>query len=454
MIRAKAFSVVTTVLFLAFTTTQAQNWDWSLSAGGKDIDYATGMVNDAQGNLYVTGSFNGTATFGDKQLTSNGYYDIFLAKYNSLGKLLWISQAGGTEGDEANGIAVDANNNVYIVGYFSGKANFGNQTVTSKGDRDFFIAKYDSNGQPVWVQPGGGENAEFGKAIALGVNGNLYVTGIFGGNASFKNKLLKSKGNEDIFIADYSVDGDLLWIDRIGGNGKDEATAIATDTNGNAYITGWFSGTADFGRTNLSSDGDDDIFIAKYDAKGECKWSRQAGGYKGVDRSFAITCDAGGNCYVTGSFNAQSKFSNITLKSVGTDDCFFAKYDTNGNLEFAKQSSGKNGEIGRAIALDKSGNIFVCGDFNATFICNSTQLCIGDWDVFIVKYDSKGNVLGANHAGGEGYDRPIAMSIDKNDNCYITGVYEKTCLFGKHELTNRGNSDIFIAKTKSFDPVL
>ena len=449
--RLSAIVFLSCVLFMS--NTQAQNWDWAQSAGGKEVDYATGIVNDVNGNVYVIGSFNGTATFGDKQLTSTSYYDIFIAKYSPTGKLIWVSQAGGSAADEANGITLGADNKIYLTGYFSGSTNFGSINLVSKGDRAFFVAKYDMDGNPVWVQSGGGEQSGFGKAIASDNKGNLFVTGIFNSNATFKNTVLKSKGEEDIFVANYTTDGDLRWIKRIGGNGRDEATSIAADVNGNTYITGWFSGMADFGKINLTSDGNDDIFTAKYNSKGEEVWAKQGGGYNGVDRSYGIKVDAQGNTYVTGSFIGTAKFESTSLKSVGTDDCFLVKYNSDGMLQWVKQTSGKNGEIGRAISLDASGNIFVCGDYNSTFVTNPTQSTAGDWDVFVIKYDSKGNAVGANRAGCEGYDRPIAMSIDKNNNCYITGVYEKTCNFGKQQLTNQGNSDIFIAKTKAFDPV-
>src|ERR1041384_2170541 len=113
MKNSKSLFIITIGLALFINEfSMAQNWDWSVSAGGKQYVLATGMVNDADGNLYVTGSFNGTATFGSQQLTSTGASDIFLAKYDPFGKLLWIKQAGGTDDDEANSIVMDANNNI------------------------------------------------------------------------------------------------------------------------------------------------------------------------------------------------------------------------------------------------------------------------------------------------------------------------------------------------------
>jgi hypothetical protein len=438
---------------LSAGNSQSQNWDWAISVGGKDVDFASGIVNDQEGNLYIAGSFNGSATFGDKQLNSYGYYDIYIAKYTTQGKLLWVSQAGGAGADEANGIAIDAFNNIYITGYFSGIANFGNIQRTSIGDRDFFLAKYNKDGNPLWVQAGGGVDSEFGKAVTTDNEGNVFITGIFNSTSTFKSSILKSKGREDIFIADFSSEGDLKWIKSIGGGGRDEATAIASDEAGNAYLTGWFSGIANFGNIILTSVGNDDIFIAKFNAKGDEIWVRQAGGYKSDDRSYGITADALGNCYITGSFDGTTKFSTSTLKNVGADDYFLAKYNGKGILQWVKQSGGKNGEIGRAVAMDATGNIYVCGDFNASFFAASTNPSAGDWDVFVVKYDPKGILLSTNQAGGKGYDRPTALSVDKTNNVYITGVFENSCNFGKNQVINQGNSDIFIAKTNDFIPV-
>ncbi len=444
--------VIAMFLFCVVSVANCQTWDWAQAAGGSLNDYATGAVNDKDGNLYITGSFNGSATFGGKVVISQGDYDIFLAKYTSNGKLIWISQAGGSESDEAYGIALDLDNNIYITGYFSNHANFGNLKLTGSGDRDCFLAKYDSNGNVNWVKQGGGSGSDFGKSVATDHFGNIIITGIFGGEAFFNSQLIKSKGKNDIFIASYNSAGDLKWVQRAGGSGKDEATSIAVDNEGNAFVTGWFSGLADFGGSQLTSNGDDDIFIAKYSISGSVEWVHQAGGYQGIDRSYSITADLNGNIYLTGSYIGTAIFSAKRITS-SADDCFIAKYNSNGNLLWLNTTASKNGEVGRAIALDKEGNIYVAGDYNTTIVSKPEKLSDSDWDIFMVKYDASGKLIGENRAGGEGYNRPIAISIDNNKNCYVIGVFEKRCNFGKIIFSNSGSADIFIARTHTLDPV-
>jgi hypothetical protein len=424
---------------------QAQNWQWATAAGGPGFDYATGIVNDAAGNSYVSGSFDGTATFGDKRVQSAGNYDIYLAKLEPQGKVAWVIRAGGSQADEAYDLTIDPAGNLYVTGYFMGTADFGGQQLESVGDRDYFLAKYDTSGKLVWVEPGGGSGEEFGKAVATDGKGNIFVTGIYNQSSTFHKLTMKSRGQSDIFLADYGLDGSLKWIKSIGGSQKDEATALAADAAGNVYMTGFFSGAVDFGKTQLTSYGQDDIFVAKYDSKGNETWAVQDGGLRSTDRSYGIATDSRGNVYVTGSILGSARFDANDLKSVGAEDYFLAKYDVNGRLEWVQQSGVKNGEIGRAVEADANGNIYVCGDYNSLYN-TAGKPSVGDWDVFVVRYDQRGNVTGTLEAGGGGYDRPFALSLDSQGNIDVTGIFEKTSHFGTNAVENKGKSDVFVAK--------
>jgi hypothetical protein len=133
---------------------------------------------DGSGNSHVTGSFGGTATFGSTTLTDTKDGDIFVAKYDPDGNVLWAVQAGGIEGNTGNGIAVDGLGNSYVTGSFQGDAAFDGTTLTSAGSSDIFVAKYDPDGNVVWVTQTGNAGQELGRGIALDGSRNSYVTGV------------------------------------------------------------------------------------------------------------------------------------------------------------------------------------------------------------------------------------------------------------------------------------
>ena len=135
---------------------QNEDWIWANQAGGTGYD-DTGysIAVDANGNSYVTGSFFGSATFGTTTLTCSGNFGIFVAKMDINGNWLWAKQAMGTYSNYGNDIAVDANGNSYVTGYFWGNATFGTTTLTSSGEKDIFVAKLDSNGNWLWAKQAG-----------------------------------------------------------------------------------------------------------------------------------------------------------------------------------------------------------------------------------------------------------------------------------------------------------
>jgi uncharacterized protein YjiK len=356
------------------------------SAGSTSNDLANGIALDASGNVYITGYFYGTATFGAISKTSAGNADIFVAKYSSSGTLQWVQSAGGTSNDAATGIAVDASGNVYITGYFFVTATFGATSKTSAGGSDIFVAKYSSSGTLQWVQSAGGTSSDDANGIAIDASGNVYITGYFYGTATFGATSKTSAGNADIFVAKYDPVGTAWsWVESAGGTSTDAATGIAVDASGNVYITGYFYSTATFGVSSKTSAGSADIFIAKYSNSGTLLWVQSVGGTS-IDVAFGIALDASGNVYITGYFYVTATFGATSKTSVGSADIFLAKYSNTGTLQWVQSAGGTDYDYANGIAIDASGNVYIAGNFfgTATFGAIS-KTSAGGSDIFVAR---------------------------------------------------------------------
>lgn len=237
--------------------------------GGPKSDRGYGITNTADG-VYVTGNFQLTCVFNENiTITPIGLYDIFVAKYSLAGDFQWIKTAGGTGNDEGWAISSDPAGNIYTTGYFTGNANFSGTNVSSSGGADIFIAKYNSAGTLLWVTKAGGSGNDYGRGIAVDKLSRVFITGGFRSRCYFGTiRLTTASSNDDIFIASYNSSGGPVWARRAGGSYGDVGKAITVDPSSNVSITGYFGGSATFGNTNITAIDGSDIFFASYDAMG------------------------------------------------------------------------------------------------------------------------------------------------------------------------------------------
>ncbi|GAB3204302.1 ribosomal protein S11 [Pontibacter aydingkolensis] len=247
----KLYRLLLLCLLLASVGAQAQAPDfmWAKQSVGttrSSIEHGRSVARDATGNTYTTGSFGNYISFGSTMLTSSGTSDvssgstdIFIVKHDASGNTIWAQRAGGTSFDYGYGIALDASGNAYVTGSFQGTASFGNITLTSSGNNDIFVAKYDASGNVLWAQKAGGSSSDNGYGIAVDGSGNAYVTGSLQGAASFGHISLTSRGYNDAFVAKYDASGNVLWAQRYGDSVEDYGYGISVDASGNAYVTGW-----------------------------------------------------------------------------------------------------------------------------------------------------------------------------------------------------------------------
>ncbi len=237
---------------------------WSKPLGGAGSDYGVDVACDSAGNVIALGRFQSTVDFGGGPLASLGGTDNFVAKYSATdGSHLWSRAFGGTLTDLGHSLAVDAAGNVYVVGDFQGTVNFGGEPLTSAGSYDIFLAKYSGvDGQHLWSKRFGSTGFDTGLGITVNA-GEPIVTGGFEGTVTFGGAPLTAASiYDDIFVARYSASGAHLRSQRFGGTLGQYGNSVASRSDGNAMLTGFFENSLDFSVGPLSSTGGFDIFVA------------------------------------------------------------------------------------------------------------------------------------------------------------------------------------------------
>lgn len=446
-------SALLTVLPLSVTV------PWAATAGGFGSDIGYGIALDPAGNSLVTGTFNGTATFGATTLTSAGQSDVFVAKYDPNGLLLWARRAGGAGFDGGAGIAVDASGSAYIIGSFEGVATFGATSLINSSAvsyTDLFVAKYDPAGNLVWVRGTGTDfAADTGTAIAVDSVGNVLITGR-SVQDTFGAAALNNIGR--IFVAKYDPAGNPIWARKAGsfsGGNFDTGTGIGADAAGNVYVTGTFlSPVADFGGVLLTNLGSGDIFLSKYDPAGTLQWVRQAGG-SGDDRPNGIAVDAAGNAHIVGEFSGTAGFGVTNLASAGgAADVFIAKFNPSGTAIWAQAAGGQSADAARGVAVDPAGNVHVTGYFGGAASFGAIRLSgiVGTYDAFVTRLDGNGNFTFAQQAGGTDLNGDFGLGIaaDAAGNAILTGYFTGTSTLGNATPTSAGGEDLFVMRFNSF----
>jgi hypothetical protein len=398
------------------------NLVWAISMGGSLNDLGVSIAVDDSENVYVTGNFQGTSDFDPDSLFYNlisfGTSDIFIAKYNSSGDLVWAKQVGGSAIVYVYKNTLDPVGNVIVCGGFGGTMDFDPGSavynLTSAGGYDGFILKLTGSGDFVWAGKVGGTVADFCLSMVVDATGNIYTTGSYNGTADFDPDTsvynLNSAGFTDIFILKINSTGNLVWVKDIGSSGFESGECIAVDAAGNICISGNFAGTVDFdpgtGSSTLTATGSTDNFVVKLDSSGLFSWAKSMGG-SGYVLVGGLTVDAGGNVFTTGRFNSTSDFdpgSNIVnLGPVGLDDIYLSKLDMNGNFSWAFQLGAARTDKGNDITSDQSGNVYLTGVFNDTVDFDPgagiTSLHSANNDFFYAKYsDNPTNIYSINNA--------------------------------------------------------
>ena len=437
---------LTGIIILFSASLISQDFLDAFRLGASQHDEAYGCFEDSQGNLYMSGNFQGTVDFdpGSDEvfITAVSSYDGYLAKYDEDLNYIWALSIGGN--DQVNGkkIVVDSDGNTFLAGYFRGEADFdpsGNEYLLQAEEMDGFLAKYDTDGNFIWAFKIGNTNSDIAFDVCLDNNGNVWVSGTFRGDVDFdpsQNEfILNGHGFMDAYMAKYTADGTFLWAGEIGGEMSSfYLPTLTCDNSGNLYFSGYFTNLIDIdpgdGTLELGSNGDTDIFLLKLDAAGNFIWAFSMGGEM-QDHSRDIIISNGRVLiagFIEGTIDFDPSEGEAILTSEGGYDAFIAAYSSDGDFLWVSSVAGADYCEAITLASDDDNNIYFAGSFYGTSDFDPSAstyelTSTGAWDIFAAKYDDQGNFEWAVNAGGN--------ENDYGQNIMISGNQEEVVLCGK-----------------------
>ena len=357
-------------------------WQWAARATGSRFAGTSGLAIDGSGNVYVSGFFADTLTFGTTTLICPRTEPVpfvtsqpFVAKLSPTGEWLWALKLDGAYGATKTGLAVDGRGNVYVSGTFGGRVSFGATTFTTgPGDADVFVAQLSPAGAWQWAVRAGGYNIEYaGQGLAVDARGDVYLTGRYDSQrATFGAFTLRRRGQSDVFVAKLSAAGTWLWAASAGGGVSDGGTDLALAPDGSVYVTGCFqSQWAAFGDTTLTSlSGNVNLqnaFVGKLTPAGIWAWVATLGAAGSYTDGVALAVDAAGDAYVTGTFADSLVAGTIHLRTDSsnahwTADAYVAKISAGGAWQWALSAGSAIDDYGRGLAVAASGEVLLTGE--------------------------------------------------------------------------------------------
>lgn len=442
------------------------SFDAQYAIGSLQSDYGSAIAHDADGNIYIYGEFGDDMdcdpTDGEFSIDPQGQPDLFLGKYNNQGEVIWAFGLGRialNDGVIAGDLQVDSDGNVYIVGSFSSFVDFDpsdeQEILTSMGGHDAFVAKYNSDGELVWVNQYGTPSTELSKSSALDGDENLTFSLRFSEPIDLQLgegvDILTPIGGADVAAVKVGNDGSHIWSHQISSDETDEISALRYASNGVLAI-----GASIHGVSNPFPVSEN--YLAVIGADGNLAWDYSFDNLDQNNEISAFAFDAGNtNIYVGGRIQGTTDFDPSGNESIIDPlfaDPFFSKYNLgNGDLVWAKfiECDGIEDYVS---GMTEAGSVlYVAGSFDITAKFDpedfSTQISSeGGMDIYLAAYDNmSGEFVDAVTAGGPGSEHSIDADFDLNGLIYTTGKFSTSIKLNPdtEAINSFGFSDIFFA---------
>ncbi len=476
-----------------FAPAVAQELEWVRQLGGTGYCDTKNTVVDEQGATYMIGSFGGTVDFDPSEatttLSSASERDIFVAKYDAAGGLLFVNQmqtaTAGESISYAEDITVDTDGNVFVAASFVNRITLGTTVLgttvlgttvlgttvltstpreNGESSRDILLARYSATGELVFAYAIGGPGTDYGYALATTPDNKLLLTGRFQGRVDFDpgagTTVLEGEDNStDIYLARYNSDGSLDAVVRAGGTDYQLANTLAVDGQGNVIIGGTYRNRLFFDRNSTFNHPDTrNGFVAKYDADLRFQWALplrlpQNRASEDWETTLFLRLDPADNILVTGKFSGQLTIAGQELNATGsTTDIYLARIRPDGTLDFARRYGGAGDEETRDVAVGSDGTLYLVGNFAGGLDLDPTRqddnlTPQSGTDGFLAHLNASGDYLSVLPFRGDGNVTLKRLIPREPSVLLLTGMFEgRLELDEGPALSSRGEVDVFLAR--------
>jgi hypothetical protein len=448
----KSISLLITCFILINAVAQGQTdqkiWQWTTSLGSASWDYVNGIKTDSLGNIYVGGAISGDFSLNSKEYTSKGNHDMFVAKYNTNGKLQWIWSEGGKQSDKLTALNVTKGGDVLISGIINGEATVGKQVVEGNGKK-LILAKISEKGKLILLQKFDIDNMASIVFISELENKEIIAAGTFKKSIAFGEFELKSLGKEDVFIARFSPDGNLKQLKSFGSKGSDKISAFECTTNEVIFMSVNFEDEflVSDQKIEKESKNENGCFVALLNSELEPVWIKTIEHEQYFEiSSLASASDT--ELFISGNFTHKAIIGGQEISSKGSTDMFVAKFDKNGEVMWVRSFGSAHSDFANNIVLNPAGGIMLSGSCNDTLMLDTIMITntTGKTTTFVTQIKTNGEVFWAGSLGGNTDIACQHSTLDVNGNIYLTGSFTKTLENPKSRISSAGNEDVFLAK--------
>lgn len=437
------------IFLLVVQTATAQLFTWARSGGGVYSDEAWSISAQPSGTCFVGGRFFSPCLFDTIQFSLPDTNNAFVSKYSDAGAALWVKYfpTPGNSYGTVSGVAAAIDGGCFITGSWTDSIWLDSTLLVENGISDPFFARLNENGSVMWAKRGIGRTwHDAGTAVEANQLGDVYFSGYYTDTLTIDTTtIINSGGGYSSFIAKFDSLGNLLWLNNIQGNSC-FLNDMALDSKGFVLVTGGFTSNAIFDTVQITSQGNRDIFIAKYDSTGRFLWVKQYGG--GTEgNGVGIDVCPNSDILITGSYTAPyATIDTITIPYLSGDDFsgFVARFDQSGNVKWVNYQSSVHGDVWNSKVHSINGNtIYFSGFYYDSLFCSNGGFREAGPASYLAACDKDGNMIWVKKIErGESID----FSLDAIERLYVSGNFRDSIFLLPYQFTGQGNSDFFFAQ--------